>query len=266
MQLLEGKKVVVTGGGRGIGRSLALGLAEHGADVGIVYRNRVAEAERVASEIKQLGRRAWVFKKDLAEVETLPAFAGELWDEMDSIDVLVNNAGIAHFEVFDEISVETWRHTFQVNVESPFFLAQAIALQMIERENGGRIINISSKNGFVAEAGLAHYNASKGALELLTQSLAIELGSDGITVNTVAPGVIDTDIGEDFDVDRERFRAYYEEHIPLQNRYGRPEECVGAVLLLASDLGSYITGQHIIVDGGVLSEQVPRLQFLKPDK
>jgi gluconate 5-dehydrogenase len=128
------------------------------------------------------------------------------------------------------------------------------------------VINVSSKNGLVAEAGLAHYNASKGALELLTQSLAIELGEHGITVNTISPGIIITEIGGEFEIDIQSFVKYYYEHIPLERRFGTVEECVGAVIYLASAAGSYTTGTTILMDGGVLAEQVPRVQFMKQYK
>ena len=126
----------------------------------------------------------------------------------------------------------------------------------------GRIINLSSKNGFVAEAGLAHYNAAKGAVELMSQSFALELGPHGITVNTIAPGVIDTDIIGEFDIDFEKFEPYYCEHIPLEGRWGTVEDCAGIAVFLASAAGAYVTGQHIINDGGVLAEQLPRMQFM----
>jgi NAD(P)-dependent dehydrogenase (short-subunit alcohol dehydrogenase family) len=149
-----------------------------------------------------------------------------------------------------------------VNVKGPFFLAQELARGMIERGRGGRIINISSTNGLQAEAHLAPYNASKGALEMLTKSLAIDLSPYKITVNSVAPGLIETEIAEDFEVSG-GFWEYLLEHIPL-GRMGKPEDCIGAVVMLASEAGAYITGQTIVVDGGILCEQIPRLKFGEP--
>jgi glucose 1-dehydrogenase len=259
---LSGKVALVTGGGRGLGEGIAIGLAEHGADMAIVDHPDQSDAEEVVRQIESLGRRAWHFRQDLALTDELAALADRIWQETGGVDILVNNAGTAYLERFQKITLEHWRKVFAVILDAVFFLTQGIAERMIGAGIKGRIINLSSKNGFVAEAGLSHYNASKGAVELLTQSLAIELGQYGITVNTIAPGVIETKIAGEFDIDP-AFFDYYKEHIPLEHRFGVVEECVGAAVFLASAAGSYMTGQHLIIDGGVLCEQVPRLQFMK---
>ncbi len=260
---LTGKIALVTGGSRGIGRGIAIGLAQHGADVVIVYRSARADADGAAEAIRKLGRRAWVYQQDLAETDQLAALADRIWDGCGPLHILVNNAAVAYLERFDAITPEHWRRLMAVNLDAVFFLTQRVARKMADAGIKGRIINLSSTNGFVAEAGLAHYNASKGAIELLTRSLAIELGGHGITVNTVAPGLIETEIGEEFDLDPEFF-DYYREHVPLEHRLGTVEDCVGAVVFLASRAGAYVTGQHVIIDGGVLCEQVPRMQVLPP--
>ena len=259
---LSGMTALVTGGSRGIGRGIAVALAEHGADVAIVYRSAEKEANKVAQTIRGLGRRAWMYCQDLAETEQLADLADRAWADMGRIDILVNNAGMAYLERFNQITIEHWKKLMAVNLDAVFFLSQRIAERMIAAGVKGRIISLSSKNGFVAEAGLAHYNASKGALELLTQSLAIELGEHGITVNTIAPGVIETEIIGEFDIDFEKFMPYYSEHIPLEGKWGGVEDCVGIAVMLAAPAGAYITGQHIINDGGVLAEQLPRMQFM----
>ena len=256
---LSGKRAFVTGGSRGIGRGIALGLAEAGADIAIAYRQATEAAEEVVTAIRGVGREALAFQYDLAEAEGIPALVEQVWTEAGPLDILVNNAGVACLEPFEEVTVDSWDLTMNVNVRAPFFLAQRVATRMIARRQGGRIINIGSTNGFQAEAHLAPYNASKGALEMLTKSLAIELAPHSITVNSVAPGLIETEIGDDFAV-AEGFWEYVTEHIPL-GRMGTPEECVGAVVLLASEAGKYITGQSIVVDGGILCEQIPRLKF-----
>jgi NAD(P)-dependent dehydrogenase (short-subunit alcohol dehydrogenase family) len=259
---LSGKTALVTGGSRGIGRGIAIGLAEHGADVAIVYRSAEAEAQSAATAIRQLGRQAWTYAQDLADTPALPGLVERIWSDAGRVDILVNNAGMAYLEHFDQVTPEHWRRVLAVNLDAVFFMSQAVARRMITAGIKGRIINLSSKNGFVAEAGLAHYNASKGGLELLTQSLAIELGAHGITVNTIAPGIIETEIAGEFELDP-AFFDYYREHIPLEHRFGQVEECVGAAVFLASPAGSYMTGQHLIIDGGVLCEQASRLQFMK---
>ncbi len=259
---LSGKIAVVTGGARGIGRGIAAALARHGADVAIVDRMPRAEARAALQAIAASGRRAWYFRQDLSRTARLPALAKKIWSACGRADILVNNAGIAYLELFDAISLEHWRKVMSVNVDAMFFLTQHIASRMIEAKIKGRVINLSSKNGLVAEAGLAHYNASKGAVELLTQSLAIELGAHGITVNSIAPGIIETEIGGDFDIDP-RFFEYYKEHIPLEHRFGEVDDVAGAAVFLAARAGAYMTGQHLVIDGGVLCEQVPRLQFMK---
>jgi NAD(P)-dependent dehydrogenase (short-subunit alcohol dehydrogenase family) len=258
---LSGKIALITGAARGIGRGLAIGLAEHGADIALIDRVPADQAAPVLAAIKNLGRQAWYFEQDLAKTEELAALSERVWKQCGRVDILINNAGIAFLERFDEISIETWRKTMAVNSEAMYFLTQPIARRMIAAKIKGRIINLSSKNGFVAEAGLAHYNASKGAVELMTQSLAIELGEHGITVNTLAPGIIETEIAGEFKIDP-KFFEYYREHIPLEGRYGTVEDVVGAAVFMASRAGAYMTGQHIIVDGGVLCEQVPRLKFM----
>jgi len=258
---LSGKTALVTGGSRGIGRGIAIGLAEHGADVAIVYRSATSEAEKAAEAIRRLGRRAWLYQQNLASTDELAKLAARVWSDCGPVDILVNNAGVAYLEPYDAITAEHWRRVLAVNLDAVFFLSQQMAMRMVEAGIKGRIVNISSTNGFAAEAGLAHYNASKGGLELLTGSLAIELGQHGITVNSVAPGLIETEITDDFELGA-GFFDYCREHIPLEHRLGTIEDCVGAVVFLASQAGAYVTGQHLIVDGGLLCEQFPRMQFM----
>ena len=260
---LAGKTALVTGGSRGIGRGIALGLARQGADVAIVYRSAEKQAAEVTTQIQNCGRRAWSFRKDLTKTEGIGEVAQEIWLQVGKVDVLVNNAGVAYMERYNEIPVDHWRNVMAVNLDAVFFLTRYIAEFMIASGIKGRIINISSTNGLCAEAGHAHYNASKGALELLTQTFAIELGEHGITANTVCPGIIETEILEEIGLTPEYF-DYFKAHVPLEHRLGTVEDCVGAVLLFASRAGSYITGQRLIVDGGMMCEQVPRLPFMAP--
>ncbi|GAA3469556.1 SDR family NAD(P)-dependent oxidoreductase [Nonomuraea roseola] len=237
---------VVTGAARGIGHAIAAGLTEDGYDVVTVD---LAGADVLA---------------DLADTRALAELVDGVRREHGPIGVLVNNAGTARLEHFNEITVESWRHVMAVNCDAPFFLSQRTAEHMIADGVEGRIVNISSKNGLVAEAGLAHYNASKGALELITKSLAAELGPFGITVNAVAPGMVATPIDGDFPLDRAAFEAAWEERIPLRGGYGAPSDVAGAVRYLVSGAARYVTGSTLVVDGGVLADQMPRRRFMPP--
>ncbi len=256
---LTGKAALVTGGGRGIGRDISLALARAGADVAIFYRSRASDAESAAVEVRGMGRRAAVVQQDVGDLDTVAYGFDKAAAELGKIDILVNNAGVADLVPFDEVDAAMLERTLRINVMGPFLLSQAAAKHMISRGAGGRIINISSTNAFVGEALLAPYNASKGAVQMLTQSLAIELGPHSITVNCVAPGLIETEIADDFPL-KDGFWEYAVEHIPL-GKLGKPSHVCGAVVYLASESASYITGQHIIIDGGLISDQFPRMQF-----
>ncbi len=256
---LEDKTALVSGGSRGIGADIALLLADAGADVVVLYRSRQDEADKTVARLREMGRNACAFRQDLGDLDTLDATFAAAVEALGKLDILVNNAGIADLATFTRVDREMFERTMRVNVEGPFFLSQLAARHMIDRGKGGRIINITSTNGFVGEALLSPYNASKGAMEMLTKSLAIELGPHRITVNSVAPGLIGTEIGMGFPLKPE-FWTYAKEHIPL-GCLGEPKDVAGAAVFLASEAGRYITGQHIIVDGGLIADQFPRMQF-----
>lgn len=261
---LHGRTALVTGAAGGLGRAYATGLAEAGADVVLTDRPGASGVEETARAVGQAGRRAFVYAQDLARTSELAAFADRVRAEAGPVHILVNNAGTAALERFNEITPESWSAVLRVNVDAVFFLSQRLAEHMIaDGVRCGRIITITSKNALVAEAGLAHYNASKAAAQLLTETLAIELAPHGITANTLAPGMVETPIDGDFPFDREAFEAAYRERIPL-GRYSRPDEQAGALVFLASDAGSYVTGTRLVVDGGVLADQMPRTRFMPP--
>ncbi|MFD7552130.1 SDR family NAD(P)-dependent oxidoreductase [Streptomyces sp. NPDC059816] len=261
---LAGRTALVTGAARGLGRAFAVGLAEAGADLVLVDLPGAPGLAETEAAVQALGRRTHTYAQDLARTEELATLADRIRTDLDRTpDVLVNNAGTAALERFNTITPASWQQIMRVNVDAVFFLSQRIAEHMIADGVRGRIITVTSKNALVAEAGLAHYNASKAAAQLLTETLAVELAPHGITANTLAPGMVDTPIDGEFPFDREAFESAYRERIPL-GRYADPDECVGALLLLASDAGAYLTGSRLVVDGGVLADQMPRTRFMPP--
>lgn len=255
---LQGKKALITGGSRGIGRAIAIGMAREGADVAINYVSNQEAARQVIASIKKLGRNAIAVKADVAIFSEIEQTVEKIWQELGGIDILVNNAGIAYIEPFDKISEETWDKTLNVNLKGTFFCSQIVAKRMIQEKRRGKIINMSATNSVVAEADTTHYNASKGGINMVTKSLAIELAPYGINVNGIAPGVIQTDIDEVFFADKD-FERYYRNHIPM-GKFGTVEDCAGAAIFLASDESNYITGHTIVIDGGLISDQVPKLK------
>ncbi|MFE9611646.1 SDR family NAD(P)-dependent oxidoreductase [Streptomyces sp. NPDC006012] len=260
---LTGRTALVTGAARGLGRAFATALAEAGAGLVLTDLPGTADLAETAARIEALGRPVQVLSQDLSRTDELHGFADRVRAAAGPVHILVNNAGVAALERFNEITPESWYRVMRVNLDAVFFLSQRIAEHMAADRVVGRIINVTSKNALVAEAGLAHYNASKAAVDLLTQTLAVELAPHGITVNSIAPGMVHTPIDGEFPFDREAFEAAYRERIPL-GRYADPEECAGALLLLASDAGAYLTGTRIVVDGGVLADQMPRTRFMPP--
>lgn len=259
---LTDRTALVTGAAGGLGRAFAVALAAAGADVVLTDRPGVDLTETSAL-VEACGRTARIRPFDLADTAGLAGYVDELRAEVGPLHILVNNAGTAALERFNEITVASWRRVLAVNLDAVFFLSQRVAEHMIADRVPGRIIAVTSKNAHVAEAGLAHYNASKAGVDLLVQSLAVELAPHGITVNAVAPGMVETPIDGDFPLDREPFEAAYRERIPL-GRYATPDECAGAVVFLASPAASYVTGTRIVVDGGVLADQMPRMRHMPP--
>ena len=246
---LEGKIAIVTGagrGGRGIGRGIALVLAQAGADIAITARTNIADAEAVAEAVTELGRRALPIQcdvSDAASVESLFESAQQAWGK---VDILVNNAGLTKDGLLLRMSEEAWDSVLDANLKGTFLCTRAAAKRMI-KQRSGRIINITSIMGQIGNPGQANYSASKAGIIGFTRTIARELGSRNITVNAVAPGFIDTQmtdaIGDEL---RESTRA----KIPL-GRLGTPEDVGAVVAFLASDAAAYITGQTLTVDGGM---------------
>jgi NAD(P)-dependent dehydrogenase (short-subunit alcohol dehydrogenase family) len=243
----EGKKAIVTGGSSGIGRATALAMVSEGASVVAVGRDE-AKLSAVRSEASD-PERLDVIVADVSLPDQARQMVITAGERLGGVDVLVNNAGVAYLESLFDITEETWDRTLATNLTGPFWASREAARLMME-SGGGAIVNVASTDAIVAESPLAHYNASKAGLVLLTQSFAHELGHLGIRCNAVAPGLTDTPMLED-DLDSDEFRREYVRRIPLR-RVAMPEEQARVILFLASDESSYVNGETIVVDGGQL--------------
>jgi NAD(P)-dependent dehydrogenase (short-subunit alcohol dehydrogenase family) len=244
---VDGQVALVTGAARGLGRAIALALADAGADVALGLRDATAGGG-VADEIRALGRRALALQMDVADVEQSRAAVARAVDELGRLDILVNNAGIAPGNPAQDVRLEDFDATVAVNLRGTFFASQAAGRLMI-RQGGGRIVNLGSQAGFVALPGESVYCMTKAAISHLTKCLAVEWGRHGVTVNAVAPTFIETP-GTDAALADPAFRADVLERIAALHRIGTPSDVTGAVLFLASPAASLVTGETILVDGG----------------
>jgi 2-dehydro-3-deoxy-D-gluconate 5-dehydrogenase len=242
---LDGKVAIVTGGGRGIGQSIALALAQEGADVLVADLDPATAGETVA-EIGRTGRRAVAHGIDLCDVSAIPAMIDRAVSELGRADILVNNAGVEFGGTVFEVTAEQWDRHFAVNVRAMFFATQAVARWMKDN-GGGAVVNIASVQGAIFSGRYIPYTASKSSVRGLTGSCAVALAPYGIRVNAVAPGWCDTamnKIADDPAAVAERLRM-----VPLR-RVGQPLDMAQAVVYLAGDRSSYVTGQVLTVDGG----------------
>jgi len=246
MSSLASQVAVVTGAGRGIGRAIALRFAAAGADVVCVSRTE-QNSEKVAGEVKALGRKAWALAVDVADSAAVGAAGERILADAGRVDVLVNNAGIARDGLLMRMSDADWDAVLNTNLKGAFSFTRAFTRSFL-KQRSGRIINISSIIGLIGNAGQANYAASKAALIGFTKACARELGSRGITANAIAPGFIDTDMTAALD---DKARAALLERIPL-NALGKPEDIAEAALYLAGPGGRYITGHVLTVDGGMV--------------
>lgn len=242
---LDGKVALVTGGGRGIGREIALLLAQEGADIAICDVN-LEIAKATQKEIENLGRNAMSFEADVTVLKQVEEMVNLILDNLKHIDILVNNAGITRDNLLLRMSEEDWDKVLAVNLKGVFNGTKAVSRTMV-KQRSGKIINIASIIGIMGNAGQANYAASKGGIISFTKSIAKELASRNVNANAVAPGFIQTAMTDKLS---ESQKSAMLANIPL-NRLGLPSDVARACLFLASSDSDYITGQTIVVDGGM---------------
>ena len=243
---LEGRKALVTGASKGIGKAIARALAESGADVAVNYRSSEDTAEVVAMDAETIGSNTWTYKADIARLDEVKDMKGALEKYFGKVDILVNNAGINVDTLFKKMDQDSWNRVIQVNLTGVFNCTSTF-LDHITQSKHGRIINITSIVGQMGNIGQANYAASKAGIIGMTKTLARELARNKITVNAVAPGFVETDMVRGIpDNVKEKVLA----QIPL-GRFGAPEEIAKAVTYLASDDGAYITGHVLSINGGM---------------
>ncbi|WP_040133575.1 SDR family NAD(P)-dependent oxidoreductase [Sodalis praecaptivus] len=250
MQNLQGKVALITGSAQGIGKAIAIRLAQEGADIVIVDRMDDDRAEEVLSEIKALGRRVVIDAGDIGKVTDNQRIINDSAAQLGPIDILVNNAGIEHNASFTDISETDYDAVMNVNLKGTFFITQAFVQHLRTDKRQGRIINISSVHEELPFPHFTTYCASKGGLKMLMRNLAIELAPFGITVNNIAPGAIETPINTRLLNSPELLMALIG-NIPL-GRLGKPEDVAGMVAYLAGPDAAYVTGATLVIDGGLL--------------
>ncbi len=238
---------VVTGGSRGIGRAVALRLAQDGCDVAVLYAGNDEAARETVQAIEALGRRAHAWKCDVADAEECAAVCKEVASELGTVDVLVNNAGVTRDNLLGRIKDEDFDRVIDVNLKGAFNMVKALYRTWLRNKGTGRIVNVSSVVGLMGNAGQANYAASKAGLIGLTKSVARELAPRGVTCNAVAPGFIETDMTAQLS---QEVRDAYDKQIPL-GHMGSAEDVAQVVAFLASPAAAYVTGEVIRVDGGI---------------
>lgn len=249
---LRGRTALVTGGTRGIGNGIARGLAEAGADIGVVYRNTADRAELFLDELRTMGRsRSFTHQADVTKKADIDGIVDAAQSNWDRIDILVNNAGLGMRIAAEEITEETWDFIIDLNLKSVFLMSQAVGMQMIA-QRGGSIINLGSISGLVVNnpQKQCHYNAAKAGVHMLTKCLAVEWAEHNVRVNAIAPGYVKTDMtGRFMKANPQQAHDLWEMATP-QERFGAPWEIAGAAVYLASDASTFMTGEVMVVDGG----------------
>ena len=243
---LEGKVAIVTGGSRGIGRAAVLALARAGAAVVINYVRDNEAAERVLHEVKQAGGRGVTFRGNVVDYQVCEELVRSAIDHFKRIDILINNAGITRDNLLVRMKPEEWQDVVNTNLTGIFNCTRAVMRPLLKQKSGGRVINLASVAGIYGNAGQANYAAAKGGVIAFTRTMAKELGSRNITVNAVAPGLIETEMtGAIPDAAKEQMLPRI-----AMGRFGKPEDVAEVILFLAA-AGAYVTGQVIAVDGGI---------------
>ncbi|APG64452.1 3-oxoacyl-[acyl-carrier-protein] reductase [Tenacibaculum todarodis] len=248
MKLLENKTAIITGASRGIGRGIAVEFAKQGCNVAFTFSSSVDAATALETELKALGVNAKGYQSNAADFDAAQELAKNVLEEFGSIDVLINNAGITKDNLLMRISEDDFDKVIEVNLKSVFNLTKAVIRPMMKQRKGS-IINMSSVVGLKGNAGQSNYAASKAGILGFSKSVALELGSRNIRSNVVAPGFIETEMTAKLD---EKVVEGWRNDIPLK-RGGTPEDIANACVFLASDMSSYITGQTLSVDGGMLT-------------
>ncbi|MBS4536084.1 3-oxoacyl-[Clostridium sp. D2Q-14] len=243
---LNGKNAIITGGSRGIGKEIALILAKNGADIVINYSNNAKKATEVVDMIKDMGRNAYAIKADISKMDEAKKLIKEAYEKFEKIDILVNNAGITRDNLIMRMKEEEWDDVIEVNLKGTFNVSKSIIRKMMKQKSGS-IINISSVVGITGNPGQCNYAASKAGIIGFTKSLSKEIGKKNIRVNAIAPGFIQTEMTDNLNED---IKEEYLKNISL-GKFGSALDVANAVLFLSSDLSQYITGQTIVVDGGL---------------
>jgi len=247
---IVGQVALVTGASSGIGRAIAIRLAQEGADVAVNFASGQQRAEAVCEEIAKLGRRAVAIHGDLAQLTDCRALVRQTVESLGQLDILVNNAGVEIEQSFLDVTEESYDRVLAVNLKGAFFCSQSAAQQMIKQGKGGRIVNISSVHEDLPMPGNVPYCCSKGGMRMLTRTICLELAPHGITVNNVGPGAIATPINQKT-LDTPALRDQLLAEIPA-HRIGTPEDVAGLVAYLVSPEASYVTGGTYFIDGGLM--------------
>ena len=248
MDLVKGKNIIITGASRGIGRGIAVAFAKQGANVAFTYSSSEGPAKELEAELSAFGITAKAFKSNAADFDAAQQLVADVLEIFDSIDVLINNAGITKDNLLMRITEEDFDKVIEVNLKSVFNMTKAVQRTMLKQRHGS-LIHMSSVVGVKGNAGQSNYAASKAGIIGFSKSIALELGSRNIRSNVIAPGFIETEMTDKLPED---VVAQWRAGIPLK-RGGSPEDVANACLFLAADLSAYITGQVLHVDGGMLT-------------